>query len=59
MHVTADALLVHGTEILLVEHRAYGIFLQPGFTRQPPCRLGSVGLPGKSSAVIVLACDTT
>jgi hypothetical protein len=30
VHVTADALLVRGTEILLVEHRAYGIFLQPG-----------------------------
>ena len=30
MHVTAGALLVRGTEILLVEHRAYGIILQPG-----------------------------
>jgi 8-oxo-dGTP pyrophosphatase MutT (NUDIX family) len=31
MHVTAGALLVRGgTEILLVEHRAYGIVLQPG-----------------------------
>lgn len=30
MHVTADALLVRATEILLVEHRAYGIVLQPG-----------------------------
>lgn len=29
-HATAGALLVRGTEILLVEHRAYGIFLQPG-----------------------------
>ena len=29
MHVTAGALLVRGTEILLVEHRAYGIVLQP------------------------------
>jgi 8-oxo-dGTP pyrophosphatase MutT (NUDIX family) len=31
VHVTAGALLVRGgTEILLVEHRAYGIILQPG-----------------------------
>lgn len=30
MHVTAGALLVRGSEILLVEHRAYGIVLQPG-----------------------------
>lgn len=30
MHVTAGALLVRGAEILLVEHRAYGILLQPG-----------------------------
>jgi 8-oxo-dGTP pyrophosphatase MutT (NUDIX family) len=30
MHVTAGALLVRGAEILLVEHRAYGIVLQPG-----------------------------
>jgi 8-oxo-dGTP pyrophosphatase MutT (NUDIX family) len=30
MHVTAGALLVRGTEVLLVEHRAYGILLQPG-----------------------------
>jgi 8-oxo-dGTP pyrophosphatase MutT (NUDIX family) len=30
VHVTVGALLVRGTEILLVEHRAYGIVLQPG-----------------------------
>ena len=30
VHVTAGALLVRGAEILLVEHRAYGIVLQPG-----------------------------
>ncbi|MGW2439461.1 NUDIX domain-containing protein [Streptomyces goshikiensis] len=31
MHVTAGALLVRdGGEVLLVEHRAYGITLQPG-----------------------------
>jgi 8-oxo-dGTP pyrophosphatase MutT (NUDIX family) len=30
MHVTAGALLDRGTEILLVERRAYGIVLQPG-----------------------------
>lgn len=31
MHVTVGALLVRaGTEILLVQHRAYGILLQPG-----------------------------
>jgi hypothetical protein len=30
MHMTAGVLLVRGTEILLVEHRAYGIVLQPG-----------------------------
>lgn len=29
-HATAGALLVRGTEILLVEHRAYGIFLHTG-----------------------------
>ena len=28
LHVTAGALLVRGAEILLVEHRAYGIILQ-------------------------------
>jgi len=30
MHVTAGALLVRSTEILLVEHRAYGIVLHTG-----------------------------
>ncbi|MFI5749104.1 hypothetical protein ACIBBE_24930 [Streptomyces sp. NPDC051644] len=31
MHVTVGALLVRGdSEILLIEHRAYGITLQPG-----------------------------
>jgi hypothetical protein len=35
MHVTAGALLVRGTEILLVEHRAYGIVLQPGGHVEP------------------------
>jgi hypothetical protein len=30
MHVTVGALLVRGTEILLVEHRAYGIILHTG-----------------------------
>ncbi|MDQ1293239.1 MAG: hypothetical protein QG608_1120 [Actinomycetota bacterium] len=31
LHVTAGALLLRGgTEILLIEHRAYGIWLQPG-----------------------------
>ena len=30
VHVTAGALLARGAEILLVEHRAYGIVLQPG-----------------------------
>jgi 8-oxo-dGTP pyrophosphatase MutT (NUDIX family) len=35
MHVTAGALLVRGTEILLVEHRAYGIVLQPGGHLEP------------------------
>jgi 8-oxo-dGTP pyrophosphatase MutT (NUDIX family) len=31
LHVTVGALLVrHGTEVLLVDHRAYGILLQPG-----------------------------
>jgi 8-oxo-dGTP pyrophosphatase MutT (NUDIX family) len=35
LHVTAGALLVRGTEILLVEHRAYGIFLQPGGHLEP------------------------
>ncbi|QIS76287.1 NUDIX domain-containing protein [Streptomyces sp. DSM 40868] len=36
MHVTVGALLVRaGTEILLVQHRAYGILLQPGGHLQP------------------------
>jgi 8-oxo-dGTP pyrophosphatase MutT (NUDIX family) len=36
MHVTVGALLVRGdTEILLVEHRAYGITLQPGGHLEP------------------------
>jgi 8-oxo-dGTP pyrophosphatase MutT (NUDIX family) len=35
MHVTAGALLVRGAEILLVEHRAYGILLQPGGHLEP------------------------
>lgn len=35
MHVTAGALLVRGTEILLVRHRAYGIVLQPGGHLEP------------------------
>jgi 8-oxo-dGTP pyrophosphatase MutT (NUDIX family) len=35
MHVTAGALLVRGAEILLVEHRAYGIALQPGGHLEP------------------------
>ena len=35
MHVTVGALLVSGTEILLVEHRAYGIVLQPGGHLEP------------------------
>jgi 8-oxo-dGTP pyrophosphatase MutT (NUDIX family) len=35
MHVTAGALLVRGAEILLVEHRAYGIILQPGGHLEP------------------------
>lgn len=35
MHVTVGALLVRGTEILLVEHRAYGIVLQPGGHLEP------------------------
>jgi 8-oxo-dGTP pyrophosphatase MutT (NUDIX family) len=30
VHVTAGVLLVRGTEILLAEHRVYGIVLQPG-----------------------------
>ena len=35
MHVTTGALLVRSTEILLVEHRAYGIVLQPGGHVEP------------------------
>ncbi|MEU6562622.1 NUDIX hydrolase [Nocardia nova] len=35
MHVTAGALLVRGEEILLVEHRAYGMILQPGGHLEP------------------------
>jgi 8-oxo-dGTP pyrophosphatase MutT (NUDIX family) len=35
MHVTAGALLVRDDEILLVEHRAYGIVLQPGGHLEP------------------------
>jgi 8-oxo-dGTP pyrophosphatase MutT (NUDIX family) len=35
MHVTAGALLVRSAEILLVEHRAYGIVLQPGGHLEP------------------------
>ena len=35
MHVTAGALLRRGDEILLVEHRAYGIVLQPGGHLEP------------------------
>ncbi|MFC4114269.1 NUDIX hydrolase [Nonomuraea zeae] len=36
MHVTAGALLVRGgSEVLLVEHRAYGIPLQPGGHLEP------------------------
>ena len=35
MHVTAGALLIRGTEILLVSHRAYGIVLQPGGHLEP------------------------
>lgn len=35
MHVTVGALLVRDSEILLVEHRAYGIVLQPGGHLEP------------------------
>ena len=35
MHVTVGALLVRGDEILLVDHRAYGIILQPGGHLEP------------------------
>ncbi|MEW1724691.1 NUDIX domain-containing protein [Streptomyces sp. NPDC093109] len=35
MHVTAGALLVRGAEVLLIEHLAYGITLQPGGHLEP------------------------
>ena len=35
MPVIAGGLLVRGAEILLVEHRAYGIVLQPGGHQEP------------------------
>lgn len=35
MHVTAGVLLVRDDKILLVEHRAYGIVLQPGGHLEP------------------------
>ena len=35
MHVTVGVLLVRGAGILLVEHRAYGIVLQPGGHLEP------------------------
>ncbi|MGW4370319.1 NUDIX hydrolase [Nocardia takedensis] len=35
MHATAGALLVRGEEILLVDHRAYGLVLQPGGHLEP------------------------
>jgi NUDIX domain len=35
MHVTVGVLLVRGAEILLVDHRAYGIVLQPGGHLEP------------------------
>lgn len=35
MHVTVGALLVRGDEVLLVDHRAYGILLQPGGHLEP------------------------
>jgi 8-oxo-dGTP pyrophosphatase MutT (NUDIX family) len=35
VHVTAGVLLVRGAEVLLVEHRAYGIVLQPGGHLEP------------------------
>lgn len=35
MHVTVGVLLVRGAEILLIEHRAYGIILQPGGHLEP------------------------
>src|SRR4051794_10633977 len=38
MHVTVGALLVCGTQVLLVDHRAYGIPLQPGGHLEPTDR---------------------
>jgi 8-oxo-dGTP pyrophosphatase MutT (NUDIX family) len=35
MHATVGALLVRGTEVLIVEHRDYGILLQPGGHLEP------------------------
>jgi 8-oxo-dGTP pyrophosphatase MutT (NUDIX family) len=35
MHVTVGALVVRDTEVLLIEHRAYGIKLQPGGHLEP------------------------
>lgn len=35
MHVTVGALLVRGAEVLLVDHPAYGILLQPGGHLEP------------------------
>jgi 8-oxo-dGTP pyrophosphatase MutT (NUDIX family) len=35
MHVTVGALLVRGAEVLLVDHLAYGILLQPGGHLEP------------------------
>lgn len=35
MHATAGALLVRGEEILLVDHRAYSMVLQPGGHLEP------------------------
>jgi 8-oxo-dGTP pyrophosphatase MutT (NUDIX family) len=35
MHVTVGALLVRGEEVLLVDHLAYGILLQPGGHLEP------------------------
>lgn len=49
MHVTAGALLVRGTEILLVQHRAYGLVLQPGGHLEP----GDVSLAGAAERELV------
>lgn len=38
MHATVGALLVRGDEVLLVDHRAYGILLQPGGHLEPTDR---------------------